>query len=153
MTEDYTPPEIPSFPTDVDTVLKSLAPYLHDGEPAIFFFEMYVCDVIQELPKDTESALEEFSNQHPSFFEKHKGQWRQFVKEAFNLSENIETAIWDLWIRNSQVAKRDGWVFEPWHYAMNFVENYFADGSQIDVWEDDALELAKKRVEEYRNAR
>lgn len=153
MTENYTPPKIPNLPADVDSILRTLAPYYRDDEPGIFFFEMFVCNVIEELPENTKSAMDEFSKKHPSFFEDHGGQWLRFVKEAFDLSETIETAIWDLWIRNSQNARRAGWEYKPWHFAMNFVENYFVDGSQVDVWEGNALELAKKRVEEHRNAR
>ncbi len=152
MTEDYTPPEIPSFPSDVATVHDALAPYYHDEQPGTFFFEMYVCDVIEELPQTTKTSLDDFSEQYPSFFEEYGGRWRDFVKEAFNLSETIEIAIWDLWIRNVQNAMRDGWEYKPWHYAMDFVENYFIDDSQIDIWEGGEFELAKKRVKEFRNA-
>ncbi len=80
------------------------------------------------------------------------GDWRAYVVGTCHLSDTIEIAIWDLWIRNQEIAERDGWTYHPWHYAQDFLENYTADGSRTDVWEGDALELARARVAKYRAA-
>ncbi|MDJ0652933.1 MAG: hypothetical protein QNJ40_02185 [Xanthomonadales bacterium] len=80
------------------------------------------------------------------------GTWKQFVSDSLNLSDTIEVAIWDLWIRNSQNARKDGWSYHPWHFAQNFLDNYFAEGSEVDVWVGDALESAKSRIKEFRHA-
>jgi hypothetical protein len=154
MNEQYTPPEMPPFPTDYDGVMTALAPYYKEQRPLDFFFEMYIVDVIDQLPEDTLSALSDFSNKHPTFFETHNGDWRQYVIEESHLSDTIEVAIWDLWIRNSKNATDNGWEYHPWHYAENFSTNFFAEGSRVDVWEGDSLEQARKRVESHRkNAR
>jgi hypothetical protein len=42
------------------------------------------------------SALDEFSAKHPTFFEKHNGDWRRHVVEEFHLSDTIDIAIWEL---------------------------------------------------------
>ena len=154
MNEQYTPPEMPPFPTDYDGVIAALAPYYHEERPLDFFFEMYVVDVINQLPANTLTALADFSQKHPTFFEKHDGDWRRYVVEESRLSDTIEVAIWDLWIRNSQNATDSGWEYHPWHYAVNFSTNFFAEGSRVDVWEDNSLEEARKRIESHRkNAR
>jgi hypothetical protein len=41
-------------------------------------------------------ALDEFSAKHPTFFEKHNGDWRRHVVEEFHLSDTIDIAIWEL---------------------------------------------------------
>ena len=151
MSEHYTPPTMPPFPTDYDGVMKTLAPYYRDHRPLDYFFELYIVDVIHELPEATSLAIEEFSTKYPTFFEKYNGDWRKYVVEESHLSETIEIAIWDLWIRNSANAKREGWEYHPWHYAQNFAANYLAENSQVDVWKGDALDKAKQRIEAHRN--
>ena len=58
----YTPPDMPPYPADYDGVVRAFAPYYHEKRPLDFFFEMYVVDVLDELPQDTLSALAEFSS-------------------------------------------------------------------------------------------
>lgn len=151
MSEPYIPPKMPPFPTNYDEVMKTLAPYYHDQRPLDYFFEMYVIDVLDKLPEATSRALDEFSTKHPTFFEKHNGDWRKYVVAESHLSDTIEVAIWDLWIRNSANARQAGWQYHPWHYAQNFADNYFADDTKVDVWEGNALEQAKQRIEAHRN--
>ena len=66
-----------------------------------------------------------------------------------HLSETIEIAIWDLWIRNSANAELHGWDYHPWHFAQDFARNYVADDSRVDIWEGDALEQAKARIARF----
>lgn len=148
--EPYIPPEMPPFPVDYDGVMRALVPYYQQKRPLEFFFEMYVVDVLNKLPKETLAALAEFSSKHPTFFAAHGGDWRQYVVKESHLSGTIEVAIWDLWIRNSATAQRDGWVPHPWFYAQLFSENYLAEDSRVDVWEGNALQEAKQRIEKYR---
>ncbi|BDS07363.1 hypothetical protein NT6N_24030 [Oceaniferula spumae] len=150
MNEPYIPPEMPPFPTSYDEVMSTLAPYYHEQRPLEYFFEMYVIDVIEELPEASLNALADFSSKHPTFFEKHGGDWRKHVVVESHLSDTIEIAIWDLWIRNSANASRDGWTYHPWHFAQNFADNYFADDSRVDVWEGNSLEEAKARIKAHR---
>ncbi|HSQ18498.1 MAG TPA: hypothetical protein VLM83_12415 [Anaerolineales bacterium] len=146
----YMPPQMPPFPEDYDGVMRTLALYSQQKRPLNFFFEMYIVNVIERLPQETIAALADFSARHPTFFAAHGGDWRQYLVKESRLSDTIDIAIWDLWIRNSVNARRDGWEYHPWHYAQNFVENYLAEGSKVDVWEGNALEEAKKRIQEYR---
>jgi hypothetical protein len=150
MSEPYLPPEMPPFPSDYEQVVRTLAPYYHQHRPLDFFFEMFVCDVIEELPRATKDALADFSKRHPTFFSNHAGDWRNYVVAECHLSQTIETAIWDLWIRNLVRAKSEGWNYHPWHYAQNFADNYFVDNSKVDVWEPGALDAARGRIAQYR---
>ncbi|WP_413701981.1 hypothetical protein ACLKMH_10910 [Psychromonas sp. KJ10-10] len=102
------------------------------------------------MPNETEVALQEFNRKHPSFFESTNGDWRAFIKKQLDLSSTLEVAIWDLWIRNSVNAKHNGWNYHPWHFAQNFIDNYFIEGSKVDVWEGDSLNLAKQRIATFR---
>ena len=149
--DKYEPPVMPPFPKDYEEVVAVLAPYYHEERPLDFFFGMFVIDELEELPDESKSALSTFSDKHPDFFADTNGDWKKFVIEQCHLSDTIETAIWDLWIRNSVNAKENGWTYHPWHYAQNFADNYFADDSKIDVWEGDTLDAAKKRIEEHKN--
>ena len=142
---------MPPFPIDYDGVMATLAPYYKEQRPLDYFFELFIVDALDELPEATSRALNDFSAKHPTFFEKHNGDWRKHVVAESHLSDTIEIAIWDLWIRNSANAERDGWVYHPWHYAQNFADNYLANESRVDVWEGNALEEAKQRVEAHRN--
>ena len=152
---------VSDFPRDYAGLIRELAPYHHEGRPLEFFFVMYVLDVIEELPDQSRNALAEFFKKHPTICEEVlefgtmlKGQacgddWRPGSK----LSDTIETAIWDLWTRNSSIAREKGVEYHPRQFALGFVDNYYAEGSRVDVWEGNALAEARQRISLYREAR
>ena len=148
--EQYTPPHMPDYPQSYEDIMATLSPYYQEERPLDYFFEFYVVSALDKLPKETELALGEFNIKHPSFFESSNGDWKGYVKSQLSLSTTIEVAIWDLWIRNSTNASNSGWEYHPWHYAQDFLDNYFSEDSNIDIWEGDTLELAKKRILEFR---
>ncbi|NVJ62268.1 MAG: hypothetical protein HWE27_17910 [Gammaproteobacteria bacterium] len=151
--EKYIPPVMPDYPTSYEEVIKLLVPYYHEQRPLDYFFELFVIDTLEELPSETSEALIEFSEKHPTFFESSNGNWKLYVKTQLHLSETIEIAIWDLWITNSKKATDEGWIYHPWHYAQNFRDNYSVEGSRVDVWEGNSLNLAKERIRKFRNNR
>jgi hypothetical protein len=150
--EQYIPPVMPEYPRTYVDVMTTLAPYYKSERPIDYFFEIYVISTINKLPEETEFALEEFNSKHPSFFESTNGDWKAYVKKQLHLSSTIEVAIWDLWIRNSVSANDSGWKYHPWHYAQNFLDEYSAEGSKVDIWEGNSLELAKNRILEFRES-
>ena len=107
--------------------------------PSDFFFDHFVMDVIGALPAGMSENLD-------SFLETTDGGWRRRTKEIVNLSDTIEIAILDLWYRNSAILRARGERYDPYHFAVNFVDNYFADDSQIDQWPGNALAAAKERI-------
>jgi hypothetical protein len=149
--EEYTPPQMPEYPTDLDSFYQVIKPYYDEERPLDLFFELLIIDVLGYLPEQTKLAIEEFSNKHTRFFESTNGDWKEYVKKTLELSSTIEIAILDLWYRNSQNAKDSGWEYQPWHYAMNFIDNYFAENSKVDIWEGNALEEAKRLIREHEN--
>ena len=149
--ENYTPPQMPDYPDDIDSFYQVIKPYYDEERPLDLFFELLIIDVLGYLPEKTESVIEEFSKKHPTFFEPTNGNWREYVIKTLELSNTINIAILDLWYRNSENAKNSDWEYHPWHYAMNFIENYFAEDSKVDVWEGNALEEAKQLIREYEN--
>jgi len=148
----YKPPKMPPFPTDHEGVMKAMAPYYHQERPLDFFFELYIVDVLELLPDESLSALDEFSKVFPDFFKDYDGDWKKYVEGQLNLSKTIGIAIWDLWIRNSRIAQEQGSVYHPWHFAINFNDEYCANGSKVDVWQGNAIDLAKKRIKEYKSS-
>jgi len=149
--ENYTPPQMPEYPIDLDSFYQVIKPYYDEERPLDLFFELLIIDVLGYLPEQTKSVIEEFSKEHPTFFESANGNWREYVIKTLELSNTIDIAILDLWYRNSNNAKNSGWEYHPWHYAMNFIDNYFADDSKVDVWEGNALEEAKLAIKEHEN--
>jgi hypothetical protein len=147
--EPYVPPAMPAFPVDLPEVTAIFAPYMGEKRPLDFFFEMFVLDVLGELPQPTQRALDELVSVH-GIFGAAGGDWRRGLREGFQLSPTIEVAILDLWYRNSAGAAAAGWSLHPWHFAMMFLDNYFADGSHVDVWHGNALELARERIAQAR---
>jgi hypothetical protein len=148
--DSYNAPEMPPFPEDYASIMRTLAPYHHAGRPLDYFFELFIVSIIDELPQVTFVALEEFSAKHPTFFAATQGNWREFVSQQLKLSDTIEVAIWDLWIRNKQVLSSKGFQYHPWHFAIDFAQNYVAEDSKVDVWEGDSLAQARMRVAEYK---
>jgi hypothetical protein len=152
MPAPYKPPEMPSYPTSSDDVVSLLVPYYREKRPMDLFFEFLILDVLGELPAKAGHAIDKFAADHAPMFAKTNGDWRAGVRNVLNLSSTIDVAILDLWYRNRAKASQDGWSYHPWHYSRNFLDNYFADGSQVDQWHGDALEQAKRRIQEHRSA-
>ena len=150
MSNQFEPPLMPNYPATMDELFQVFAPYFHDQQPLDLFFEFYIIDVIGSLPVATDSAMNQLIETFPVFFASTGGNWRQGIVQELNLSDTIDIAILDLWFRNSATAKKDGWVYHPWHYAKSFLDNYMAENSLIDVWEGDALALAKARISAHR---
>jgi hypothetical protein len=151
MTNDtYIPPSMPKYPETLDELFQVLAPYHHEQRPLDLFFEFYIIDVLGYLPGATDTAIRQLIEKFPAFFSSTNGVWRLGIERELNLSETIDVAILDLWLRNSHLAKGNGWFYHPWHFAKNFLDNYFVDGSKIDVWAGNALELAKARIRSHR---
>jgi hypothetical protein len=109
--------------------------------PSDIFFDHFVMDVIGMLPPEMSDKLD-------TALSTSGGNWRQKTKELINLSGTIEIAILDLWYRNSAALEARGELYDPYHFAVNFVDAYFADDSQVDVWPGNALEAAKSRIRE-----
>lgn len=146
----YTPPAMPPYPASLEELSRVLAPYYQEKRPAELFMEFLVIDVIGQLPQTTIGAIEAFAKKTSALGP--GDDWRSHVRKIFNLSNTIDIAILDLWYRNSEKAATEGWTYHPWHFAMNFIEQYCAEGSRVDVWEGDALAIAREHIASRRKA-
>lgn len=146
--EIYQPPTMPNYPTTVDEFLTILKPFYDDEQPLDLFFELYIIDTIGSLPENTKKVILQFCEKHPSFFVDEQNDWKGSLVKQFDLSPTINIAILDLWYRNVAISKKGGWYYHPWHFAKNFKDNYFADGSKVDVWEGTSLVDAKELIDQ-----
>lgn len=146
----FNPPVMPPYPSSLAEFERTLIPYMKEKRPIELFFEFYILKVLGVLPAESDDAVRAFVERHPFFGT--GADWCAGVRQQLHLSDTIDIAILDLWYINRKKAIAQNWVYHPWHYAMNFIENYFKDGSRVDVWEGDALTLAKQRIEAERLA-
>ena len=144
----YEQPVNSTYPETYDEVMRLLSSYYQQRRPMDFFFEMFILDVLQQLPQSSKMALEEFSVRHRTFFLDHGGSWPKAVIASLHLSDTIDVAIWDLWLKNLENARQKEWTFHPREYAANFVENYLKDHSKIDVWTEESLAQARLRMQQ-----
>jgi hypothetical protein len=111
------------------------------------FFKLFILDTIKELPTDKREILKEMNLD--KVFSTDFGDWKKTIKKVLNLSDTIEIAIKDLWLRNSEIAIKDGIELNAEQFADLFIENYLFEHSKVDVWDNESdLINAKKRIAE-----
>lgn len=116
--------------------------------PMNILFANFILDTIGELSKDKYEQIDKMNL--AKVFKTPDMEWKQIVKRVLNLSDTIDIAILDLWYRNREIAEKQGVDYHPIQFAMDFVDNYYKEDSKVDVWENDNLEQAKRRIETYR---
>lgn len=114
--------------------------------PINLFLENLVLDIIGQLPPGADAKIQDMDLQH--VFKASAVEWRQVIREVLHLSPTFDTAVLDLWYRNSDRAQEEGFEYIPFHFAQEFVDRYFADDSKVDVWTPDTLRAAKARIAE-----
>ena len=111
------------------------------------FFKAFILDTLKELPEEKNTMIEEMNLD--KVFSTDFGNWKKTIKKVLNLSDTIEIAIKDLWLRNSEIAKNDGTELNADQFADLFIENYYAENSKVDIWENESdLNNAKNRIAE-----
>jgi hypothetical protein len=111
----------------------------YKDNPVYYFVERLVIDTIEGLPAELQDEIAQTIRTDMN-------GWRGKVKELATLSDTFEVAVLDLWYRNSKIAADRGEILSARAFAELFVDNYFLDDSQIDVWGPEALEAAKARI-------
>lgn len=111
------------------------------------FFKAFILDTLKELPTEKSDLIGNMNLDN--VFSTDFNDWKKTIKKVLNLSDTIEIAIKDLWIRNSEIAKNDGTELNADQFADLFIENYFVENSKVDIWESETdLNNAKKRIAE-----
>nr|WP_321226492.1 hypothetical protein [uncultured Psychroserpens sp.] len=118
-----------------------------NARPIDTFFQLFILDTIHKLPTEKKEIIKEVDLD--KVFSTEFNDWKKTIKKVLNLSDTIEIAIKDLWLRNSEIAKRDNTELSPEEFAILFTKKFTAENSKIDVWENESdLISAKKRIAE-----
>ena len=110
-------------------------------------FKAFILDTLKELPTKKSDLIGNMNLDN--VFSTEFDDWKKTIKKVLNLSDTIEIAIKDLWLRNSEIAKNDGTELNADQFADLFIENYYVENSKVDIWESETdLNNAKKRIED-----
>ncbi|EWH08839.1 hypothetical protein KLA_17449 [Cellulophaga geojensis KL-A] len=111
------------------------------------FFKAFILDTLKELPTEKNELIENMNLD--KVFSTDFNDWKKTVKKVLNLSETIEIAIKDLWLRNSEISKNGETELTTDQFAELFIENYYKENSKVDVWESESdINNAIKRIAE-----
>ncbi|WP_194767413.1 hypothetical protein [Tamlana sp. I1] len=109
------------------------------------FFKAFILDTLKELPTEKSELIRNINLDN--VFSTDFNDWKKTIKKVLNLSDTIEIAIKDLWLRNSEIAKNDGTELNADQFADLFIENYYVENSKVDIWESEFdLNNVKKRI-------
>jgi hypothetical protein len=136
------------LPLSVEAQQPAISPRYKD-KPIYLLFEHYIMDVVGQLPPEKSASIQAMNLQ--KVFNTKASEWHASLREALALSQTIDIAILDLWYRNQDIAQSKGIEYPSRQFAMDFTDEYFKDGSQVDVWPPGALEAAKQRIAIHRN--
>jgi hypothetical protein len=117
-------------------------------DPMALFFEGYVLSVLGCLQPEKDKAFQAMNIGR--VLKTSATDWRGAVRESLHLSDTIDVAILDLWYRNTEISEKQGALYDPQHFAQDFVDQYNVEGSRVDIWPEGALDAAKLRVEAAR---
>ena len=114
--------------------------------PVYLFFEKYILNVIGNLPADKQEILKNINLQE--IFNTQSSNWRDAVREVLHLSSTIDIAIiyqWHVYLEKMHAENQepDAQVF-----SLSFVDSYFSEDSDIDVWTEESLMQAKEYIQE-----
>jgi hypothetical protein len=111
------------------------------------FFKAFILDTLKELPTEKSDLIGNMNLDN--VFSTDFNDWKKTIKKVLYLSDTIEIAIKDLWLRNSEIAKNNGTELNADQFADLFIENYYAKNNKVDIWESESdLNYAKKRIAE-----
>lgn len=111
------------------------------------FFKAFILDTLRELPTEKNELIENMNLD--KVFSTDFNDWKKTIKKVLNLSDTMEIAIKDSWLRNSEISKNNGNKLTADQFADLFIENYYMENSKVDVWESESdLNNAKKRITE-----
>ena len=111
------------------------------------FFKAFILDTLRELPTEKNELIENMNLD--KVFSTDFNDWKKTIKKVLNLSDTMEIAIKDSWLRNSEISKNNGNELTADQFADLFIENYYMENSKVDVWESESdLNNAKKRITE-----
>ncbi len=109
----------------------------------------YILNELGELDSQEQQNLNELKLY--KVFKRSEEDWTVTVKSALDLSSTIDIAIWHLWIKNSNIAKQQNIEYTKADFALDFIDNYYAEDSKVDVWTAEQLKSAEELIKNYQN--
>ena len=117
------------------------------NSPMYKLFFCFILDTLKELPKEQIKKIEAMNIQKA--FNLETSDWREVIKHSMHLSDTIEIAIQDLWLKNSKTSYEKKIELGSNEFTALFIENFLREDSEIDIWKDEeSLLQAKKRISE-----
>jgi len=113
--------------------------------PIKLFFENYVLHVLRLLPEDVSEQIQALDLKN--VLGTKSSEWFHAVPEALSLSQTMEVAIWDMWIKTKEsyiCAQQDFSQF-----AIDFTDSYLMENTKIDKWTNDSYKAAAHRVNAF----
>lgn len=115
--------------------------------PVYIFFENYVLDIIGALAPEKQDILQGLELQ--KIFGTQAQAWKDVVREALHLSSTIDIAILYQWYKTVDANTALDTQIDPAQFSKEFVDNYFHENSQIDVWDEESLTKAKALIRRH----
>lgn len=113
--------------------------------PVYLFFEKYILNVIDCLAAEKQDILKNINLQE--IFNTRSTNWQDVVCEVLHLSSTIDIAImyqWHLYLEKMQDAAEE---VDAIKFSKQFVDDYFSENSDIDIWTDESLMQAKQYIQ------
>lgn len=114
--------------------------------PVYLFFEKYILNVTGYLPDDKQDILQNINLQE--IFNTQSSNWRDVVREVLHLSSTIDIAIMYQWHLYLEQAHNNNQEPDAQSFSQSFVDSYFSENSDIDVWTEESLMKAKEFIQE-----
>jgi hypothetical protein len=93
----------------------------YDGKPFLKLLDSYVLWAIDELPPENAQALTEMTPKLRSTYD-NGGDWQQIVCAVMKLPPNMPGLIRELWVKNTEIARKNGATLTPIEFAEMFVD-------------------------------
>lgn len=114
--------------------------------PVFLFFEKYILYITGNLPADKQDILQNINLQ--DIFGTQSSNWQEVVKEVLHLSSTIDIAIVYQWYLYNERAHNNNQEVDAQLFSRNFVDSYFSEESDVDVWTEESLMNAKQYIQD-----
>jgi hypothetical protein len=98
----------------------------YEGKPLLRLLEFYVLWAIEQLPETEAKALKDMTPKLQSVYDA-QGEWHQVIAAAVKLPPNMPDMIRDLWVRNTEIARKNQATLTPQQFAEMFVDENLAN--------------------------
>jgi|SRR5215471_7907669 len=93
----------------------------YQGKPLLRLLECYVLWAIDQLSEEDADALERMTPKLQSIYGA-QGDWQHVLAAAVELPPNMPELIRGLWVKNSEIARKNSVRLTPQRFAEMFVD-------------------------------